>query len=158
MYHSQCNLLPSNKLNVHTKEYVFISCGTRYFKIFSSIFSAIIELTLSSICETVLSYTNHLIMHWLSLIWSQNMIMLMRIVYIITGHSLSFRRLTLGFSHIALLDLFICYDFLYSGSTSHIMSTDLPSNFMCITLFLGSDTWIYYPGTSKVCTAIPSWE
>ena len=46
----------------------------------------------------------------------------------------------------------------YYGFTSHIMSTNSPSNFMCTTLSSGSDACRYAPRTSKLCTALPSWE
>ena len=45
----------------------------------------------------------------------------------------------------------------YSEFTSHIMSTNPPSNFMCTKLSSGSDVWRYATGTSKVCSALPSW-
>ena len=37
------------------------------------------------------------------------------------------------------------------------MSTNSPSNFMCTTLSSWNDACRYNPGTSKVCTALPSW-
>ena len=48
-------------------------------------------------------------------------------------------------------------NFLYSGFTLHIITTNSPSNFMCITLSPGSYAWRYATGTSKVCIDIPLW-
>ena len=47
--------------------------------------------------------------------------------------------------------------FLYFGFTSHIISTNLPSNFMRANLSSGSDAWRYDPRTSKFCNSLPSW-
>ena len=66
MWHGQCNFLPYDKLNIHTKEGVFLSCGTPHISNFFSILSSIIGLTLSSIWKTLLSSTNHQMVHWFS--------------------------------------------------------------------------------------------
>ena len=34
MWHGYCKFLPSNKLNIYTKEVMFLSCGTRQFSKF----------------------------------------------------------------------------------------------------------------------------
>ena len=85
------------------------------------------------------------------------MSILLIIVHTITGHSLSLRRFSLGFIHIVPFRPFsYIMIFLYSGFTSQIMPINTPSNSMSKILSLGSDVWIYDPGSSKICTDLPS--
>ena len=165
----QWNFLPSNKLSIHTKEGVFLYCVRDTFPNLSSIFSAIIELILLSICETLLSSTNHLMVHWFSFIilfamkcsyglsLTPNIIVLFRKVHTVTGHYLSYHELPLGFAPTVTSPLFIRYHFF-------VLRVHFIHNFCTFTLEFhvkilssGSDAWRYTLGTSKLCTALLLW-
>ena len=47
--------------------------------------------------------------------------------------------------------------FLYFGFTSHIISTNLTSNFMRTNFSSGSGAWRYDPRTSNFCNSLASW-
>ena len=138
---------------------------------FSSTFSAIIKLTMSSMCETSLSSTNHPMVHRCSSITlfsmhrSYGLIASPKYDSVVDTKSYHSRALYImpyiAFkicTHSTFFPFSYVTNFLCSVFTLHIMSTNYPSYFMCATLSSGSDTWIYAPKMSKVCAALPSWE
>ena len=98
---------------------MFFTVVNDSFPNFSLILSAIIDLTLKLICETLLLYTNHLVVHKFKLIilfgihcsYGLNLNPKLDNVVDITVNSPLFFRLILGFELIVLFSLFICSDF-----------------------------------------------
>ena len=169
MWRILCNFLPTNKLNVHTKEGVFLSFGTQYFS--KSIFNLVRDHWVNTVVHVwdlvviyktsdgglvfIYRFTFNATLIWIefdSQLWKN-----FKKFPTITEHSLSFHWLPLRFSCILTSPLLIFINVLYSRFTLNTISTNLPSNIMCTTLSSGSDAQIYAPGTSKFCTDIPSW-
>ena len=123
-----------------------------------------------SICETLVSSINYMIMHWclsinlFSVHCSYGLSLNPKYDSVVENKSYHRRELSsipyIAFKIIT-YSTFFPFSYItkisYSGFTSHIMSKNLPSNFMCTTLSLGSGVRRYTPVTSKVCTALPSW-